>query len=108
LAALKAVGESVEKSLDYYQNNVSGTINLLQVMRECNVKNIVFSSSCTVYGNPAYLPLDEKHPLAADLITNPYGKTKYFVEQILKDIYASDKVFLLCFFCFTLNFDQWI
>ena len=95
MAAFKAVGESVEKCLEYYQNNVAGTINLLQAMRDYNVKNIVFSSSCTVYGNPVYLPLDEKHPLSADLITNPYGKTKYFVEQILKDIYATDKVFVV-------------
>ena len=59
-------------------------------MKENNVKNLVFSSSCTVYGKPKYLPLDENHPLSADYITSPYGKSKYFVENILKDVYSSD------------------
>jgi UDP-glucose 4-epimerase len=59
-------------------------------MKENNVKNLVFSSSCTVYGKPQYLPLDENHPLSADYITSPYGKSKYFVENILKDVYSSD------------------
>lgn len=90
LAALKAVGESVEKPLDYYRNNVGGTLNLLECMRENNLKNFVFSSSATVYGTPQYLPLDEKHPTIGDQITNPYGKSKYVVEHILKDLYKSD------------------
>lgn len=91
LAALKAVGESISKPLDYYRVNVYGTINVLECMREHNVKNFVFSSSATVYGIPAYLPLDEKHTTIGDQITNPYGKSKYVVEHILKDLYQSDK-----------------
>ena len=92
LAALKAVGVSTKEPLDYYKNNVTGTLNVLDCMRENNVKNFVFSSSATVYGLPAYLPVDEKHSTIGDQITNPYGKTKYVVEHILKDLYASDKV----------------
>jgi UDP-glucose 4-epimerase len=92
LAALKAVGESSRVPLDYYRNNVTGTLIVLDVMKENNVKNFVFSSSATVYGLPSYLPLDEKHSTIGDQITNPYGKTKYVVEHILKDLYASDKV----------------
>jgi len=91
LAALKAVGESVTKPLDYYRNNVLGTLNVLDAMKEYNCKNFVFSSSATVYGLPQYLPLDEKHSTIGDQITNPYGKTKYVVEHILKDLYQSDK-----------------
>jgi len=91
LAALKAVGESCVKPLEYYHNNVAGSINLLRVMKDNNVKNFVFSSSATVYGLPAYLPLDEKHTTIGDQITNPYGKTKYVVEHVLKDLYTSDK-----------------
>ncbi|CAF0973868.1 unnamed protein product, partial [Brachionus calyciflorus] len=91
LAALKAVGESVLKPLEYYFNNVYGTMTVLEVMKKYNVKNFVFSSSATVYGSPQYLPLDEKHPTNGDKITNPYGKTKYVVEHVLKDLYASDK-----------------
>ena len=90
LAAFKAVGESTGKPLEYYSNNVSSTLCLLECMKENNVKNLVFSSSCTVYGKPTYLPLDENHPLSADSITSPYGKSKYFVENILKDIFSSD------------------
>lgn len=81
-AGLKAVGESVEKPLEYYENNVSGTITLLKAMQKNNLKNIVFSSSATVYGNPQYIPVDEKHPLMA---VNPYGSTKLTIEYILKD-----------------------
>ena len=92
LAALKAVGVSTKMPLDYYRNNVAGTMNVLDCMKEHNVKNFVFSSSATVYGLPAYLPLDEKHSTIGDQITNPYGKTKYVVEHILKDLYASDSV----------------
>lgn len=86
-AGLKAVGESVLKPLMYYDNNLSGSINLYMVMNEFNVKTIVFSSSATVYGDPATLPIKEDFPLST---TNPYGTTKLFNEQILKDIYVSD------------------
>ncbi|GAV02275.1 hypothetical protein RvY_12865 [Ramazzottius varieornatus] len=89
-AALKAVGESARLPLDYYKNNVAGTLNLLEAARAANVKRIVFSSSATVYGTPQYLPIDEKHPIGVG-ITNPYGKTKYMVEEILKDLHASDE-----------------
>jgi len=81
-ASLKAVGESTEQPLRYYNNNVSGTITLLQAMQSCAVKKIIFSSSATVYGDPQYLPIDEQHPISA---TNPYGWTKVMVEQILTD-----------------------
>ena len=87
-AALKSVGESVAKPLSYYQNNIAGSLNLLDVMAEYGVKNIVFSSSATVYGDPKYLPLTEEHPLSP---TNPYGQTKFMVEQILQDVAVSDK-----------------
>ena len=90
-AALKAVGESVSYPLSYYQNNVSGTITLLQVMTDAGVKNIIFSSSATVYGAPQYSPIDEAHPTGPG-ITNPYGQTKDMCEQIMKDVAHSDKV----------------
>src|SRR3954447_14713800 len=86
-AGLKAVGESVEKPLSYYDNNVVGTIRLLEAMEECEVKTLVFSSSATVYGDPKWLPLTEDHPLAA---TNPYGRSKLMIEDILRDVYRSD------------------
>ena len=86
-AGLKAVGESVEKPIDYYANNVHGTISLLKAMQSANVKTLVFSSSATVYGEPQYLPLDESHPTSA---TNPYGRSKLHVEEMLKDIAISD------------------
>ena len=86
-AGLKAVGESVEKPLLYYKNNVSGTSTLLEVMAEAGTKNIVFSSSCTVYGTPERLPISENSPLGA---VNPYGQTKLTIEQALKDIQKSD------------------
>ena len=86
-AGLKAVGESVEKPADYYANNVQGTISLLQAMRSVQVKTLVFSSSATVYGEPQYLPLDENHPTSA---TNPYGRSKLHIEEMLKDLAASD------------------
>ncbi|XP_055329208.1 UDP-glucose 4-epimerase-like [Paramacrobiotus metropolitanus] len=88
-AALKAVGESVQKPLEYYKSNVGGSINLLMVARNAGVKRFVFSSSATVYGNPQYLPIDEKHPVGVG-ITNPYGQTKYMVEVILQDLHKSD------------------
>ena len=86
-AGLKAVGESVEKPLAYYDNNVVGTMRLLQAMDECKVKTLVFSSSATVYGDPQQLPLSEQHPLSA---TNPYGQTKLVIENMLRDLYRSD------------------
>lgn len=86
-AGLKAVGESNEIPLEYYDNNVAGTINLLNVMKENNVKNIIFSSSATVYGQPEIVPIPETHSLST---TNPYGETKLIVENILKDLSKSD------------------
>lgn len=86
-AALKAVGESVEKPLLYYKNNISGTINLCDVMVKSGVKNIVFSSSATVYGNPSQSPLTEEASLSA---VNPYGQTKLTSEYLLKDIHTAD------------------
>lgn len=86
-AGLKAVGESVKKPVDYYANNVQGTISLLQAMQLAQVKTLVFSSSATVYGEPQYLPLDESHPTSA---TNPYGRSKLHIEEMLKDVAASD------------------
>lgn len=90
-AGLKAVGESVSKPLEYYDNNIYGAINLLEVMREYNVYNFIFSSSATVYGDPASVPIDESFPVGGT--TNPYGTTKLFIEKILEDLYASDKRF---------------
>ncbi|XP_022319879.2 UDP-glucose 4-epimerase-like [Crassostrea virginica] len=87
-AGLKAVGESCQLPLLYYKNNVGGTINLLEVMKEKGVKNIIFSSSATVYGSPQYLPIDEKHPVGG--CTNPYGKTKFFIEEILRDLHKAE------------------
>ncbi|XP_075706581.1 UDP-glucose 4-epimerase [Rhinoderma darwinii] len=87
-AGLKAVGESVEKPLLYYKVNLTGTIQLLEVMNAHDVKKIVFSSSATVYGDPKYLPIDEKHPAGG--CTNPYGKTKYFIEEMIQDQCKTD------------------
>ena len=86
-AGLKAVGESVQKPLEYFSNNVFGTLCLCEVMRENNVKKIVFSSSATVYGDPHKVPITEDFPLSA---TNPYGRSKLFIEEILRDLYVSD------------------
>ena len=86
-AGLKAVGESVEKPLMYYQNNLNSTLTLCEVMNEFNVKKLVFSSSATVYGSQDVLPIKETASLSA---TNPYGSTKLFIEYILDDIYKSD------------------
>lgn len=86
-AGLKAVGESVEKPLDYYHNNVAGTVTLCQAMAEAGVKKLVFSSSATVYGDPASVPIKEDFPLSA---TNPYGRSKLFIEEILRDLARSD------------------
>ncbi len=87
-AGYKAVGESVEKPLMYYKNNIYSTINLCEVMKEHNVKNIVFSSSATVYGNPKSLPIKEDFEITH--ATNPYGETKIINERILNDLYNSD------------------
>ncbi len=86
-AGLKAVGESVQKPLMYYDNNVTGTLRLLEAMQKCGVKTLVFSSSATVYGDPQQLPIPENHPLSA---TNPYGQTKLVIEGILRDLFQSD------------------
>jgi UDP-glucose 4-epimerase len=86
-AGLKAVGESVEIPLKYYHNNITGTLNLCEVMAKYNVKKLVFSSSATVYGHPETVPIDESFPLSA---TNPYGRTKLMIEEILRDLYISD------------------
>ncbi len=97
-AGLKAVGESVEKPLAYYDNNVAGTVTLLQAMQQYGVKNIVFSSSATVYGDPHTTPIQEHFPLSA---TNPYGRSKLMIEEILGDLYKADpewKIGLLRYF----------
>ena len=86
-AGLKAVGESVAQPLIYYDNNVVGTLRLLEAMDECAVKTLVFSSSATVYGDPQRLPLSEDHPLSA---TNPYGRSKLMIEDVLRDLSLSD------------------
>ena len=97
-AAFKAVGESCKLPLKYYENNISGTVTLLQVMEKHNVKKIIFSSSATVYGSPERLPLDENCRLST---TNPYGSTKLMMEMIMQDLYKADKnwnVILLRYF----------
>ena len=97
-AGFKAVGESVEKPLMYYSNNITGTLNLLNVMKDHNVKKLVFSSSATVYGVPKKVPLTEDMPLS---VTNPYGRTKLMIEDILRDLCVSDpewSVLLLRYF----------
>jgi UDP-glucose 4-epimerase len=86
-AGLKAVGESNQIPLTYYRNNIATTINILEAMTVHNVKNFVFSSSATVYGDPASVPIDESFPTSA---TNPYGRSKLMVEEILADLYKSD------------------
>ena len=98
-AGLKAVGESVSKPMEYYNNNIYGTLCLVETMRDANVKNIVFSSSATVYGDPAFIPITEECPKG--VCTNPYGWTKSMLEQILSDITVADKewnVILLRYF----------
>lgn len=86
-AGLKAVGESVSKPLEYYHNNITGTLMLCEVMKEHKVRKIVFSSSATVYGEPERVPISEDFPLST---TNPYGSTKLMIEKILEDLYISD------------------
>lgn len=90
-AGLKAVGESVAKPLEYYDNNVVGTIRLLEVMKKYACKKIVFSSSATVYGDPATTPIKESFPVGGT--TNPYGTSKYMIERILEDVYVGDNEF---------------
>ena len=90
-AGLKAVGQSVEQPLEYYDNNVVGTLRLLEVMKEFGCKKIVFSSSATVYGDPATTPILENFPVGGT--TNPYGTSKYMIERILEDLYVSDNTF---------------
>ncbi|KJR97775.1 MAG: UDP-galactose-4-epimerase [Desulfobulbaceae bacterium BRH_c16a] len=92
-AGKKAVGESVEKPLLYYSNNLTGTLNLCEVMAAAGVKNIIFSSSATVYGDPATVPIMEDFPLSC---TNPYGRTKLMVEEILQDVYHADNEWNVC------------
>ena len=87
-AGLKAVGESVAKPLEYYHNNMTGTFNLCKVMKNHHVKNIIFSSSATVYGDPAFIPITEACPKGE--ITNPYGQTKGMLEQVLTDLHTAD------------------
>ena len=89
-AGLKAVGESVEKPIEYYHNNITGTLILLELMKKYNCKKIIFSSSATVYGTPKTVPIKEDFPLST---TNPYGSTKLMIEQILKDVCIADKEF---------------
>ena len=87
-AGLKAVGESVRKPWEYYENNINGTLILTDVMRKCGCKNIIFSSSATVYGDPAFIPITEECPKGT--CTNPYGWTKWMLEQILTDLHTAD------------------
>ncbi len=87
-AGLKSVGESMEKPIEYYSNNMQGTISLLEAMKLSNVKTLVFSSSATVYGDPLYLPIDENHPTSA---TNAYGRSKLYIEEMIKDVANSDR-----------------
>ncbi len=97
-AGLKAVGESVEHPLNYYENNIQGVLSLLRAMLNLGLKNLVFSSSATVYGDPKYLPIDESHPLSPQ---NPYGQTKFQIERILEDIVKADpywKIVILRYF----------
>ncbi|XP_063883233.1 UDP-glucose 4-epimerase-like isoform X2 [Scylla paramamosain] len=88
-AAMKAVGESMQFPLIYYKNNVIGTINLIEAMKANNVYQMVFSSSCTVYGDPEHLPITEDHPTGA--VTNVYGRTKYLIEEMLKDLSRAEE-----------------
>ena len=93
-AGYKAVGESVQKPIEYYDNNINGTLALLEVMKKHNVKKFIFSSSATVYGDPEVIPITEECKTGGT--TNPYGTTKLFIEQILKDTYASDNTWDIC------------
>src|SRR5204863_6434329 len=87
-AGLQAVGESVEKALTYYDNNIGGTLALIQSMQKAGVRTLVFSSSATVYGEPQQVPIDESHRLSP---ASPYGRTKLMIEEILRDVHHSDR-----------------
>ena len=93
-AGYKAVGESVQKPIEYYENNIGGCLAVLDVMRKYNCKKFIFSSSATVYGDPEVIPITEDCKVGGT--TNPYGTTKLFIEQILKDVYASDNTMDIC------------
>lgn len=93
-AGFKAVGESVEKPLEYYHNNIGGAVILLETMKKYGVKKFVFSSSATVYGDPKVIPITEECEIGGT--TNPYGTTKLFIEQILQDLYISDNTWDIC------------
>ena len=93
-AGYKAVGESVQKPLEYYDNNIQGALSLLETMKKHNVKKFIFSSSATVYGDPKIIPITEECQTGGT--TNPYGTTKLFIEQILKDTYNSDNTWDIC------------
>ena len=93
-AGYKAVGESVQKPLEYYENNIGGAVILLETMKKYNVKKFVFSSSATVYGNPEKVPITEESKIGGT--TNPYGTTKLYIEQILQDLYKSDNTWNIC------------
>ena len=93
-AGYKAVGESVQKPIEYYENNIGGCLAVLDVMRKHNCKKFIFSSSATVYGDPEVIPITEECKVGGT--TNPYGTTKLFIEQILKDVYASDNTMDIC------------
>lgn len=93
-AGYKAVGESVQKPIEYYENNLGGCLALLDIMRKYNCKKFIFSSSATVYGDPEVIPITEDCKVGGT--TNPYGTTKLFIEQILKDVYASDNTMDIC------------
>lgn len=93
-AGYKAVGESVQKPIEYYENNIGGCLAVLDVMKKYNCKKFIFSSSATVYGDPEVVPITEECKVGGT--TNPYGTTKLFIEQILKDVYASDNTMDIC------------
>ena len=93
-AGFKAVGESVQKPIEYYTNNISGALVVLDVMRKYGCKKFIFSSSATVYGDPEVIPITENCKVGGT--TNPYGTTKLFIEQILKDVYKSDNTWDIC------------
>ena len=95
-AVYKSVGDSVNMPIEYYTNNVSSVLTLLSVMKEYNVKSLIFSSSATVYGNPEFVPITEKSKIGGT--TNPYGTSKLYVEGILNDLYKADKEFKICIF----------
>jgi len=102
-AGYKAVGESVKEPLKYYHNNITGCLILLETMKKYGVKKFIFSSSATVYGDPEVVPITEETKTGGT--TNPYGTTKLFIEQILKDIYVSDNNWNICILRYVLHTD---